>query len=182
VPDSSQPPTRRVEPTGDQLARLLDQYVGPLVLYARQLCSDPEDAVQLAFIKLADQSTWPDDCGAWLYRVVRNEAIQQHRGTWRRQNREFHFAINRDAWFEPDPAAACDAQAATESLHRLTPYQREIVTARIWGGLAFREIAELVGVPLSTAHREYQQAILQLQAELDPSHVQIPFNGKPESL
>jgi RNA polymerase sigma factor (sigma-70 family) len=169
VPDSSQPPARRLDPAGDQLARLLDQYAGPLLLYARQLCADPEDAVQLAFIKLADQSSWPDDCGAWLYRVVRNEALQQQRGTSRRRNREIHFAATRDAWFEHDPAATCDAQAATESLNRLTACQREIVTARIWGGLAFREIAELVGVSLSTAHREYQQAIVQLQTELDPS-------------
>jgi RNA polymerase sigma factor (sigma-70 family) len=169
VPDSSPRTPKSHDEPSDQLARLLDRYAGPLVLYARQLCPDPEDAVQLAFIKLAEQACWPRDCGAWLYRVVRNEALQQQRGHQRRRNRETHFAAMREAWFVPDPSTPCDARSAAESLSRLTACQREIVTARIWGGLAFREIAELVGVSPSTAHREYQQAILQLQIELDPS-------------
>jgi RNA polymerase sigma-70 factor (ECF subfamily) len=138
-----------------------------LVLYARQLCSDPEDAVQLAFIKLSQQATWPADCGAWLYRVVRNEALQQNRGARRRRIREEAFAELKSAWFQPDPAAGLDTREAMESLKRLSRCQREIVTARIWGGLAFREIAQLVDVPLSTAHREYHQAITQLQTELN---------------
>lgn len=137
------------------------------MLYARQLCSDPEDAVQIAFIKLSGQPQWPEDCGAWLYRVVRNEALQQTRGDRRRRDREAAFAQFRVDWFTPDPGSGLDSAQAMQSLERLSRLQREIVTARIWGGLAFREIAQLVDVPLSTAHREYQQAITQLQTELN---------------
>lgn len=154
---------------------LLDRYMAALVLYARQLCSDPEDAVQIAFIKLSSQADWPEDCGAWLYKVVRNEALQQTRGDRRRRDREAAFAQLRTDWFTPDPASGLDTAQAMASLERLSRCQREIVTARIWGGLAFREIAQLVDVPLSTAHREYQQAITQLQTELNkPCHTNNP--------
>lgn len=34
--------------------------------YARQLCADPHDAVQQAFLKLAKQRTAPQDPVAWL--------------------------------------------------------------------------------------------------------------------
>ena len=153
---------------------LLDRYAGPLVLYARQLCADPEDAVQLAFVKLSEQPRWPENCSAWLYRVVRNEALQQQRGDQRRRVREIDFAAMRENWFDPDLTSSLDAHAATESMSRLSPCQREIVLARIWGGLAFREIAELVGISLSAAHREYQQAISRLQTELN-----VPCRNNP---
>ena len=42
---------------------------------ARQWCAEPEDVVQEAFLKLAGQSKEPDDVVAWLYRVVRNGAL-----------------------------------------------------------------------------------------------------------
>lgn len=150
-----------------ELAQLLDRYSGPLVLYARQLCSDPEDAVQIAFVKLAQQQPIPKDRAAWLYRVVRNEALMQSRSDRRRRDREQVFAQTRSLWFEPNSSASLDSSAASEALKQLTQSQREIVIARIWGGLAFREIAQLLAISQSSAHREYQQAIESLQRELN---------------
>lgn len=150
-----------------ELAQLLDRYSGPLVLYARQLCSDPEDAVQIAFVKLAGQQPIPKDRAAWLYRVVRNEALMQSRGDRRRRDREQVFAETRSLWFEPESPASLDGAAASEALKRLPQSQREIVVARIWGGLAFREIAQLLDMSQSSAHRAYQQAIENLQKALN---------------
>ena len=47
-------------------------------------------------------------------------------------------------------------------IERLPPLEREIVVARIWGDLPFDEIAELVDVSTSTAHRRYQKALAML--------------------
>lgn len=148
------------------LCRLLDEHAAALVLYARQLCSDPEDAVQRAFIKLSDADRWPTELKAWLYRVVRNEAIAQWRSEQSRRKREQVVAQSRPSWFDPNPADRIDASAAVDALAALEPRQREIVVARIWGGLSFREIAELVGNSSSSVHREYTQAIRLLQHEL----------------
>lgn len=150
-----------------EVAQLLDRYSAALVLYARQICSDPEDVVQCAFVKLIQQRSVPKDTVAWLYRVVRNEALMQCRGERRRRSREQVFAALRGSWFSADAPGQLSGATATEALDRLSQSQREIVVARIWGELTFREIAQLLAASQSSVHREYQQAIVLLQTELN---------------
>jgi len=59
----------------DWLGRLVDRHAAALELYARQWCDTPEDVVQEAFLKLASQRSLPDKPAAWLFRVVRNGAL-----------------------------------------------------------------------------------------------------------
>ena len=68
-----------------ELSRLIDCHAGALMLYARQWCAVPEDVVQEAFIKLVQQRTLPEDVLAWLYRVVRNRAMDAGKTSRRRQ-------------------------------------------------------------------------------------------------
>jgi DNA-directed RNA polymerase specialized sigma24 family protein len=51
---------------------------------------------------------------------------------------------------------------------------REVIVARIWGGLTFDEIAQLVGCSLPTAHRRYQTGLTELRTRLDGQWKQIP--------
>lgn len=149
------------------LGQLLDQHAPALTLYARQLCSEPEDAVQAAFVKLASRAGLPDNPAAWLFRVVRNEAFQITRASKRRKNREAIAAQTRSTWFESDPSAAIDGQAAVDALEHLPALQKEIVVARIWGKLTFKEIGKLVRQSDSTTHRTFQQAIQELRKRLE---------------
>lgn len=164
--ESRQPKNDRSE-LSREVTHLLDRYSAALVLYARQICSDPEDCVQCAFVKLIQLRSFPKDTAAWLYRVVRNEALMQNRGERRRRRREQTFAELRGSWFSADGPGNLTASTATDALTRLSQLQREVVVARIWGGLTFREIAELLGTSQSSVHREYQQAIEFLQTELN---------------
>lgn len=150
-----------------EVAQLLDRNSAALVLYARQICSDPEDCVQCAFVKLIQLRSFPKDAVAWLYRVVRNEALMQCRGERRRRSREQAFAELRGSWFNAEVSGHLSGATATEALAQLSQSQREIVVARIWGGLTFREIAQLLAISQSSVHREYQQAIVFLQTELN---------------
>jgi RNA polymerase sigma-70 factor (ECF subfamily) len=67
------------------LGRLIDEHAAALVLYARQWCATPEDVVQEAFLKLIAQKKPPDRLVSWLYRVVRNAAIDASRSAERRR-------------------------------------------------------------------------------------------------
>lgn len=58
-----------------ELARLIDERAPALILYARQWCEAPEDVVQQAFLGLVTQRCPPRDVVGWLYRVVRNGAL-----------------------------------------------------------------------------------------------------------
>ena len=78
--------SERVEP--ELLGALADRYGPALLLYARQWCRCPEDAVQEAFVKLARQRRMPEQPGAWLFAAVRNAAISAARAERRRKARE----------------------------------------------------------------------------------------------
>ena len=121
--------------------------------------------MQQAFVDLVAERQRPDNCLAWLYRVVRNGAITASRSERRRTARESRAAVP-EAWFD-SAAGRLDAAEAAAALGDLPIEAREIVVARIWGNLTFAEIADLVGTSLSTAQRRYESAIRTLQARLE---------------
>ena len=143
------------------VSRLLDENVRGLVLYARQWdAAHAEDLVQEAFLRLLTESPLPDSPRAWLFRVVRNLAIDHvRREQYRRQQ------VSIGSWFEPDPQSA--EHDLTEALEQLPPDIREIIISKVWGNLNLREIAELTNRPISSVHYDYQQGIKQLRAFFD---------------
>src|SRR5436309_701519 len=113
----------------DRLAKLVMQRCDALVLYARQWLdfASAEDAVQEALVALLAERAAPADPVAWMYRAVRNASIDRARATSRRRRREQTVASDRREWFDAQPAALIDAEAAQQALAKLEPEQREIV-------------------------------------------------------
>jgi RNA polymerase sigma-70 factor (ECF subfamily) len=160
----------------EELGRLYREHAPALRLYARQWPLAGEDLVQDAFVKLAQQSPAPAQVLPWLYRVVRNGALAASRGEARRRRRQDQVR-SQEAWF----AAAddhLDGQEATRLLAELPLEQREVVVARIWGGLTFEEVARLAGCSLPTAHRRYQAALATLRERLDCPWTRTPPAAK----
>ena len=141
----------------------------PLVLYARQWLDrgEAEDVVQEAFIRLLEQRHMPENARAWLFRCVRNGAISRQRAHQRRRRREQQLAQTRSDWFLPDADAALNAAAVQDALQHLPPDQREIVVLRIWGQMTLQEIADLTGIAMSTVHRQYQSALVQMRRAME---------------
>ena len=110
--------------------------------------------MQDAFVALARQTTLPDHAAAWLHRVVRNAAVSALRGRKRRNQREARVSTH-EAWFS-SVDDQLDARNVTLFLADLDPETREVIVARLWGGLNFDQIARLQGSSLTTAHRRYQ--------------------------
>jgi RNA polymerase sigma-70 factor (ECF subfamily) len=150
------------------VARLIDSHAAPLLLYARQWCAAPEDVVQDAFVKLVARSSPPHDPVPWLYRVVRNGALDAAKAARRRQRRE--SAVARPVrWFLEPEVEGLDAETAVAALQGLPLEQREIIVARLWGGLGFEQIAEVAGCSASTAFRRYSAGIDALRKHLGVS-------------
>jgi RNA polymerase sigma-70 factor (ECF subfamily) len=148
----------------ETLGRLYRDHAPALRLYARQWGEGAEDVVQEAFLKLARQTSPPDRLLPWLYRVVRNEALQASRGLARRRQREARVSRS-EAWFVE--VEQLDAQQAAHFLADLPLDQREVIVARLWGGLTFEEIAQLTGCAIATAHRRYQAGLAELKERLE---------------
>src|SRR4051794_2870883 len=151
----------------DQLGRLIDRLAAALELYARQWCDEPEDVVQDAFVKLAALAAEPQNPAAWLFRAVKNGAINAGIAGRRRRRHEAKVAATV-AWFEDQnrPGAAGDPGSAQAALAAPPVGQREVIAARLWGGLSFEQVAELAGVSSSSAHRLYHAGLSALRERL----------------
>lgn len=149
--------------TPEDLCSLVDDHFATLLVFARQWVRDgAEDLVQDAFLQLVKRLPWegcPEQPVAWLFRVVRNGAIDRHRKENRRRQYEQHRAEEEPLYFAPPPGSDLRAEEIDALLRSLSPRQREIVVARIWGGLTFDEIADMLETPRTTIYRQYNEAL-----------------------
>ena len=150
--------------TPRQLGDLIDRLGPALVLYARQWTAAPEDVVQDAFLKLVEVRRPPDDPAAWLFTVVRNRAMDLIKADRRRAKREQVARLDR--WFVEPEIDGLDAERAVAALERLPAELREVIVARLWGGLTFDQIAAVSGGSASSAFRRYEAGIAALRETL----------------
>ncbi|HPF71413.1 MAG TPA: RNA polymerase sigma factor [Candidatus Krumholzibacteria bacterium] len=132
---------------------------------------DAMDAVQKAFIRIhrtldrfqVDRPFFP-----WLYRIVRNAALNQRRDEKRHQG-DVPLEWVRRPDGRPDPLAEREADDLRERLwtgiQELPPEMREVFLLYHFQGLKYREIAAACGIPIGTvmsrlhaARRRLQQA------------------------
>lgn len=158
--------------TPHELGRLYRQHAPALRLYARQWAGSADDLVQDAFVALARQNPPPMQPLPWLYQVVRIGATAAARSAARRRRRE-NVASVPEAWFT-SVDDRLDAADAARALAEVPLENREVIVARLWGGLTFDEVARLVGCSLPTAHRRYHAGLLELRTRLT-----VPCNQTP---
>jgi DNA-directed RNA polymerase specialized sigma24 family protein len=129
----------------ERLAVLIEQHGAVLKVWTRSRCGSSEDVVQEAFCRLAVAEPPPDNPVAWLYKVCRNLAEKQRLADTRRQRRERDHSANVVACAGPiEHAERAEAVAAVEQLEETL---REVLVARIWGGLHWKKWLSCVGSP-----------------------------------
>jgi RNA polymerase sigma-70 factor (ECF subfamily) len=155
----------------ERLTQEIAERAAGLVLFARQWldAAAAEDVVQEALVALLTERRAPGNAVAWMYRAVRNAAIDETRARARRKRRERAVAEFRGEWFVTRPDALLDAQLAEQALRQLPPEYRQVVIMRIWGDLGFAEIAEVMQLSVSSVHGRYTAAIKQLRFALEKS-------------
>jgi len=161
---------------GREIARLLDQHSAALEFYASQWSRSPDDCVQEAFVELARQVEKPERPLEWLYRVVRNRALNAARAATRRDRHEQGAALRKGATLDPADGllAADDRDSMLRAVERLEPLERELVMLRIWGELTWGQVSEVLGVPVSTAQRRYVGALEEMKTMLERSCLTKP--------
>ena len=150
------------------VAAALERHGAALKLYARQWSAAPEDIVQEAFVKLTSQKTCPEPLAPWLFRVVRNLALNAARSEQRRKRHEKQAGERLEAWFIASDDVALDAATVTQWLQTLAAEQREVITLHLWAGLTFAEIAAVMGSSASGVHRVYQAGLESLRRRITP--------------
>ena len=115
----------------------------------------------------------------WLLRVVSNTCINLGKARTHRQDRfplglmEERASTVRTA--DPLNAALCgeDAQAISTAVEALSPALRQAVVLRVVEELSFRELSEVLGVPLQTAATRVRRALLQVRERLASAGVEV---------
>jgi RNA polymerase sigma-70 factor (ECF subfamily) len=147
-----------------------------LARYLTRNASEAEDVVQdacLRALKYFDGFRGDQGAGAraWLLAIVRNTAYSARR----RQRAdalttEFDETQHSDAVAEDHPEGVLLQQAAKETLRRaldrLAPEFREVIVLRELQGLSYKEISDVVGVPVGTVMSRLSRARTRLQQAL----------------
>ena len=149
-----------------------------LINYANGITGDrmqAEDIVQEAFIWLIAGRGEPiEQPVAYAYRVVRNLALDLIRSRAREQARH----VSPPAWLLPveldDPADACQHGIALErlaqALDAMPQASRRALEMHRFGGCTLAQIAEQLGVSVTSAHRLLRDALVRLaKAFAEPS-------------
>jgi RNA polymerase sigma-70 factor (ECF subfamily) len=122
------------------------------------------DVLQSAFlraVKSRRRFSGVENPVAYMFQIARNEASRAAR----------RFAVQTlpvaDV-FEAatDAIGADDAEIAAAALARLNADDREIIELKIFGGLTFREVADLTGLPQGTVATQYRRALASLRGWL----------------
>jgi len=127
---------------------------------------DAEDIVQEAFLRALrsfDTFTIGRDARAWLLSIVRNSCR-----TWHRQNRSRETTVDWDVDSQPTLAEWSDPQTLLiknanselirEAMERLPFEHREILILRELEELSYKEIAQIVDIPLGTVMSRISRA------------------------
>ena len=171
---------------GDEEAfsRLINRYKGPLFAYLFRLSGDrnaADDIFQEVFIKVVRKlSSYREQerFSAWLFTVAHHAVMDHFRSVSRRREDSLDAAAEgtlspgeRLPSPEPGPERVLEqmerAGAIQAAFNRLSPEQREVFVLRHYSGLAFKEIAEIAGVPIGTVLARMSRALARMRRELE---------------
>lgn len=163
------------------LERLYDQHAPALFGFLLNLTrreADMRDLLQEVFVKLARHPELLSairDERAFLLRLAHNQAIDLLRRRQTREKNYEQFAAESAAIFAPgaEPDEQNYRDALSSALAELPPEQRAVVHLKLWEGLTFEAIAELLEIPLNTAASRYRYALDKLRARLRPLYDEI---------
>lgn len=134
---------------------------------------DAQDAVQDAFLRAyrSFERFRGGDGRAWLLTIVRNVCFSRLREQHRAAGAEEFDDNMHGATQEPAEANAAiwrelRSDLLRDALERLAPEYREVLVLHEIEGLAYREIAEVAGVPIGTVMSRLSRARQKLEAEL----------------
>ena len=138
----------------DQLPALLPR----LRRFAHSLSRDPADADDLTqatierALKSRDQWQPGTRLDSWAYRIMRNLWIDTARARSRKSAREAPEEEGMDVGEDPRDAmdASVDLQRIMSAMARLPDEQREVVALILVEGFGYREVSEMLGLPIGT--------------------------------
>ncbi len=165
------------------LDELISRYKDRLYAYLLRLSRDrdaADDLLQEVFIKVIKKINFygeREKFSAWLFTVAHHAAMDYFRSGYRRHEESLDAAgedgvplTDMLASREPGPDKILEegerAAALQAAFDHLSADQREIFLMRHYSGLSFKEIADILGVPIGTVLARMSRAMAKVRTEL----------------
>lgn len=126
-----------------------------------------EDVIQNVFRNVLKRARLPQDLRPYLFRAIRNAAMDEHRAHARAASVESFLDLSGRRNNGHDPAVAQDLESL---LTQLNEQERECIVLKIYNGLTFNEIAAVCGVSINTASSWYRRGLEKLRAIIKESN------------
>lgn len=123
---------------------------------------EAEDAVHDAFVRLFALRLRPWKLKAYVFRAVRNAALDR----WRARRRTDALS----ALPIPEPITNPEPSDLDALLNNLQPDQREVILLHLQSGLTFREVALALGKPQGTVASLYRRGLETIRNLIEPNH------------
>lgn len=150
---------------GSEIEELYRRHGPALLLFAISIVgerSSAQDAVQQVFVRLLERGLGDIvDAKAYLYRCVRNAALNltktQQRIVTLDENTPWFDVLNRDSTEELN---------LRQGLRALPTEQRQVIVLRVWCGLSYAEIGDLLEISANTIASRYRYALEKLRESM----------------
>lgn len=162
----------------EALGLLYDRYRRLAMAVAYRILEDTaaaEDCLQDAFLQVwRNHASFHPERGSvksWLLTIVRNAAIDRHRGREgrARQDRpidEVEYLLGENDDPHERAMESLQAEQIQAVIEHLPPEQREAITLAFFNGLTHQEIAERTGAPLGTVKGRMRLGLRKMRQEL----------------
>lgn len=164
----------------DRLAPLVHRHAPGLLTFLTRMIGDSHRAEELfqevflaVWVKRA-QYQYPRPFRPWLYTI----ALNRCRAVFRlRTPAPVALGDHDTPGHDLSPADAAigaeSARAVSDAVTRLPPRQRAVVVLRVWHGLPYADIAELVACTEGTVRSHMHHALASLRQDLAPLFDQV---------
>jgi RNA polymerase sigma-70 factor (ECF subfamily) len=171
----------------EALGLLYDRYRRLAMAVAYRILDDAtaaEDCLQDAFVQVwRNHTSFHPERGSvksWLLTIVRNAAIDRHRGREgrARQDRpidEVEYLLGENDDPHQQAVESLQAEEIQTAIKSLPDEQREAITLAFFNGLTHQEIAERMDVPLGTVKGRMRLGLKKMRQQL------IEGDWSPES-
>jgi RNA polymerase sigma-70 factor (ECF subfamily) len=172
---------------------LVHRYERELYGYLRRYLGDDnlaDDVFQNTFLQLVTKVGQYEEgrpVRPWLYTIATHQAIDALRRAGRHQavsldqgreespNGEVHKLVEMLETSRPGPSDQVQGEEDKDRIRRgveqLPPFLRQVVILAYYQGLKYREIAEILDIPVGTVKSRLHAALAKLQETWNPPHL-----------
>jgi RNA polymerase sigma-70 factor (ECF subfamily) len=155
----------------EAMARVYEKYLDSMLTLAMGLLHDAHEAqdVFVSFVRCASEFHVRGSLRAYLATSVVNRVRDRMRRDKHRAGFPDTYQQTRPEPDRPDELiiGSEEAQRLSKAITPLPPEQREVIVLRLKGGVKFKEIARLQGVPYQTVQARFRYGLSKLRSMLN---------------